>query len=152
VLLLLSLNLDRGKSILTYPGWINAKMASSERSPLLTNSSPPSSGQQRKTSTNRDDEDAEEEAGQKTWISNLVASVKIAPRNQGLLFVLAAEIVGASMDATVRFVQQSQGRTGFPLFEVRSKIPTLYMKLHNSSKQSFRKEQSCVNWLLGHLL
>lgn len=87
-------------------------MAASERSPLLANS-PPSSHQQRKVSSSDN-----EEGQQVTWGSRLLERVKIAPRNQGLLFVLGAEMVGATMDATVRYVQQGQGRTSFPVFEV----------------------------------
>ena len=46
-----------------------------------------------------------------------------------MLLVLSAEVVGASMDATARFLQQGSGREsgrGVSVFQVRNRIGFLY--------------------------
>lgn len=66
-----------------------------ETSPLLQ---PPSSEQAEQT--------------EKSWMIKCVEAITPSQRNKGMILILTSEVVGASMDATARFLQQGNGRAG----------------------------------------
>ena len=86
---------------------------SDERSPLLH--TPPSSANEN-GNTATTIESRKNNSWQK-WLDAVTPSA----RNKGMMLILSAEVVGASMDATARFLQQSNGSRngrGIGVFQV----------------------------------